>query len=190
MDHFPGRQNAPAVPQRSAQVPQSSPPAEQPYVEATPTPRAHRSVAPAKKSKKSLLPWVGLAVLVLALVGVLAWSLLRGSSVPGVDNGKFQAVFLTNGQVYFGKLKAVNGDYYKLSDIFYLQANGAGQESDNPQEATNSESPNVQLIKLGNEVHGPEDEMVIARGQVLFFENLKSDGKVSSTIDDYTKTKK
>lgn len=190
MDHFPGRQNRSAVPQRSAQAPQSSASAEHPSVEPSHESRTHRGSAPLKKSKKSKLAWVGLAFLVLALVGTLAWMLLRGTSVPGVDSSKYQAVFLTNGQVYFGKLKSVNSDYYKLTNIFYLQASGTEQTSDNPQETTQQENSNVQLIKLGNEVHGPEDTMIIGKEQVLFFENLKPDGKVSDTINNYTKTKK
>jgi hypothetical protein len=45
------------------------------------------------------------------------------------------------------------------------------------------------LIKLGNEVHGPEDSMVIERSQVLFFENLKNDGKVVDSINKYQNKK-
>lgn len=190
MDHFPGRQNRAAAPQRSAQAPQSSATVEQPYAEASVEPRGHRGV-PVKKSKKSkLFTWLGVALLVLALAGLLGWTYLRGATVPGVDSNKYQAVFLTNGQVYFGKLKGMGGGYYKLTNIFYLQASGTEQKSDNPQETTQSENSNVQLIKLGNEVHGPEDSMIVGKEQVLFFENLKADGKVSSTIADYEKTKK
>ena len=57
-------------------------------------------------------------------------------------------------------------------------------DANNPQKTADANS-NVQLIKLGNEIHGPEDNMIIARDQVLFFENLKNDGKVSATIKDY-----
>ncbi len=42
-----------------------------------------------------------------------------------------------------------------------------------------------QLIKLGEEVHGPEDAMIINRDQVLFYENLKPGGKVSQLIQNY-----
>jgi hypothetical protein len=77
----------------------------------------------------------------------------------------------------------------KLSDIYYLQAQAAANESENPQE-TSSKSSDVQLIKLGNEVHGPEDEMIISKDQILFFENLKTDGKVSDSIKQYQSQKK
>jgi hypothetical protein len=38
------------------------------------------------------------------------------------------------------------------------------------------------LTKLGGEIHGPEDLMVINRSQILFVENLKPSGEVSKAI--------
>ena len=75
----------------------------------------------------------------------------------------------------------------KMTDIFYLQNQGstnARADSSNPQEAS-SDQNNVQLVKLGKEIHGPEDEMIISRDQVLFYENLKTDGKVAQSIEKY-----
>jgi hypothetical protein len=111
-----------------------------------------------------------------------------------IDSSKYQAVFLTNGQVYFGKLQKSVDNYYKLTDVFYLQATQAKTDSTNEADAQNpqttSSQAGVQLIKLGNEVHGPEDSMVIDRSQVLFIENLKKDGKVVDSIDKYKKENK
>ena len=39
--------------------------------------------------------------------------------------------------------------------------------------------------ELGGELHGPEDVMYVSREQVLFWENLKDDGKVATAIKDY-----
>ena len=131
---------------------------------------------------KFLLP---LLVVVLLVAGVFGY-MQFGPSLIAKD--QYQAVFLTNGQVYFGKLSRSSGSYYKLSNVFYLQTTtGNDEESNNPQEA--GANPDVQLIKLGNEVHGPEDSMVIERSQVLFFENLKDDGKVVSSIKQYQEKK-
>ena len=101
-----------------------------------------------------------------------------------IDSSKYQAVFFTNGQVYFGKLKNQGSDYLHLSDVYYLQTN-ADATSENPQQSTSTDQGNVQLIKLGDEIHGPEDEMIISKDQVLFYENLKTDGKVSQSIQEY-----
>lgn len=127
---------------------------------------------------------IAIAVVVLGAGGWFAWSHLRG--VPGIESDKYQAVFFTNGQVYFGKLHKVDSEYMKLTDVYYLQTQSSevdSTDSENPQDSTSSESNNVQLIKLGSEIHGPEDAMIISKDQVLFFENLKPKGKVSQTIE-------
>lgn len=128
-------------------------------------------------------------VLALAVAGWFLWSKTHAS--PGIDTNKYQAVFFTNGQVYFGKLQSFNGEYMKLTDIYYLQSQQAAEEnkdSKNPQQ-TSSDQGNVQLIKLGDEIHGPEDEMIVSKEQVLFYENLKADGKVAKSIEQHKSTK-
>jgi hypothetical protein len=71
-----------------------------------------------KKSSKKRFTWP-LIIAVIILVGVLGWlvwSKLQPSG-PAIDSSKYQAVFFTNGQVYFGKLQAAGSDYMKLTDI-------------------------------------------------------------------------
>lgn len=91
-----------------------------------------------------------------------------------VNSSEFQAVFLTNNQTYFGKIKGISNDAITLSNVYYLQ----GQQS-----TSNSQQPN--LVKLGNEVHGPEDMMHISRAQLLYWENMKNDSKITKAISDY-----
>ena len=138
--------------------------------------------------KKILLP-IGIAVvvIVIALVGWFAWSNSHASTATAIDSSKYQAVFFTNGQVYFGKLQSFNSESLKLTDIYYLQTQSADASSTNPQK-TSTDQNNVQLIKLGDEIHGPEDEMIISKDQVLFYENLKPDGKVAQSIANYKKS--
>lgn len=140
---------------------------------------------PKKKQQKQKL-FVIIGVVLLISVGVWASYLaLRNSSVSShIEGNKYQAVFFTNGQVYFGKLNPLAGGYMKLEDIYYLQTKSS-VNSDNPQETAENNSNDVELIKLGNEIHGPEDEMIISKDQVLFFENLKEDSSVSKTIKSY-----
>lgn len=108
------------------------------------------------------------------------------SADTAVKSKQFQAVFLTNGQVYFGKVSQVDSGYVKLTNIYYLQvtssANGAQTVQPKSSDASNQQ---VSLAKLGGELHGPEDTMFISRQQVLFWENLKGDGKVAKAIADY-----
>jgi hypothetical protein len=143
-------------------------------------------VEPPKKNKKSLILKIAGLLIAGALLAGLVYAYKTSVGVP-IESGKYQAVFLTNGQVYFGKLHRA-GEYYKLTDVYYLQATQSSSESSssNPQQAAQANS-GVQLIKLGNEVHGPEDAMIIDKSQVLFFENLKNDGKVVDSISKYQK---
>lgn len=97
-----------------------------------------------------------------------------------VDNSKKQAVFLTNGQVYFGQIKNINEQYLDLQDIYYLNS-----QNSNSSNSSNSTPTSFSLVKLGCELHGPMDEMVINRAQVSFWENLSTTGKVAKAIDQW-----
>jgi hypothetical protein len=147
----------------------------------------HRNQSPKNKFKIIAIAIAGLILLGALVLGGLF--LYRSSTGAAIDSSKYQAVFFTNGQVYFGKLQSVNSSYMKLTDIFYLQTQ-TDDTSKNPQATTDKQSSDVQLVKLGNEVHGPVDEMIISKDQVLFFENLKKDGKVSDSITKYQNQKK
>jgi hypothetical protein len=156
------------------------------------TAQSHVTNAPNKKGKLSrrkqkLIAGIIGAALLIAIVLLSGWFLNRSSTAATIDGNKYQAVFFTNGQVYFGKLKQVNSSYFKLTDVFYIQAQEAEAkeaDSENPQQ-TSTNSTDIRLIKLGSEVHGPDDEMIISKDQILFFENLKKDGKVSDSIVKY-----
>ncbi|TAL14614.1 hypothetical protein EPN95_02320 [Patescibacteria group bacterium] len=145
--------------------------------------RAHRIGGLRHKRRPGVIALVSAAVIVIiAVIVMTVLYFMQSATAATIDSSKYQAVFFTNGQVYFGKLQTLNSGYMKLTDIFYLQASSS---STNPQETTTQTATDVQLIKLGSEVHGPDDEMIINKDQVLFFENLKSDGKVSTSISKY-----
>lgn len=140
------------------------------------------------KFKKNRLKFVliTIGIIILVAIVVIGGLFIYGSSTgSNIESNKYQAVFLTDGQVYFGKLHTLNGDYMKLTNIYYLQTKATS--STNPQQTTSQAATNVQLIKLGNEIHGPEDEMIINKSQIMFFENLKNAGKVSTLIERQNK---
>ncbi len=130
-----------------------------------------------------------LTLAVLVTSGVFGYQALQkaGSTVSGdVQEDRFQAVFLTNGQVYFGKLSNVEGNYIKLKNIYYLQVQQAVQPStSNPEQQSDTSDSQVSLTKLGKELHGPTDQMFISRSEVLFWENLEKDSTVVKAIADY-----
>lgn len=129
------------------------------------------------------------AILVIALISALGWAIsshLKNSNT-GIDSSKHQAVFLSTGQVYFGKLEPMNNNYMKLTDVFYIQSGGSAtadtSSGESPEDVDSSAS--MQLIKLGEEVHAPEDQIVVNKEHVLFYENIRPEGRVSKLIEDY-----
>jgi hypothetical protein len=122
--------------------------------------------------------WLLLALFLIA-AGVLFWRNHAAGS-----NAAYQAVFLNNGQVYFGKLSGADEAYASLKDVYYLQVapaqSGGAQSGQLP-------SSSINLVKLGSELHGPTDAMRINRMNILFIEDLKPDSKVVQAIGDMKK---
>jgi hypothetical protein len=115
------------------------------------------------------------AILLAALViaaAIIQTIILR----PVASDGRagIYAVFLSNNQVYFGKIDKESEAKMWLKNIYYIQQPKPGEKADD-----------ISLLKLGNELHGPEDMMEINRSQILFIEKLKEDGKVAKAIQSY-----
>jgi hypothetical protein len=96
--------------------------------------------------------------------------LFAPSAAEVIDRNAYQAVFLTNGSTYFGKLEEQGDQWFVLSDVFYISA---------------ADQTGTQLIKRGSEPQGPKDPMIIPKSQILFIENLRDDGDVVSTIKKF-----
>ena len=128
--------------------------------------------------KKSGMGWLLMIILIIVLLGVL-WFLGKNLGYIGGSTGgsEYQAVFLSNNQVYFGKVNNSTGEYATLTDIFYLQVSQPLQPSQ-----PNSQ---VNLVKLGDELHGPADIMEINRDHILFIEDLKPESQVVKAIEQY-----
>ena len=127
-------------------------------------------------------------VLVGAVFLVVAASVALLGNKPAneekyVTASAYQAVFLNNGQVYFGKISTLNSRYIDMADVFYLTQNTAAATS-----STTSANSDYTLVKLGcQQIHFPKDQMLINREQVTFWENLSDDGKVVKSIKEFKK---
>lgn len=127
-----------------------------------------------------------ITALVAALLIVISTSDKSDSSSKEaklVNSSEMQAVFLTNGQVYFGNIKSIDDQSIQLSNIYYLTTNTQVQPNQN--QASAASNTGVQLVKLGCELHAPEDSMTINRSQVTFWENLKTTGQVAAAVKTY-----
>lgn len=150
------------------------------------------AAAPTKRQKsgRDMIKGLRLAQIALLfsatiLVVAVVWYLALGGNTKSeqsyVDDSKLQAVFLNGGQVYFGKIGDLNGKFMSMSNIYYLRVNQQVQ----PNQSTTTGNNDVSLVKLGCELHGPQDSMVINREQVIFWENLKDDGQVAKAVKEY-----
>ena len=143
-------------------------------------------------SKKLGIKKVSIIVgsLVIIAGGILLYVFLT-SPMRTIDKSGYQALFLTNNQVYFGKITGITKDYVALRDIFYLQTQQSVQSTTSPDGSVQSANNNgsnqklLSLAKLGNEIHGPKDAMYVPRDQILYWENLNNSGRVAKAISDY-----
>jgi hypothetical protein len=115
------------------------------------------------------LVWIiaGLLVIVLAVLHIFL--ALHTSSVS--FSTPYQAVLLTNGSVYFGKMQSYGTSHPVLTDVFYVQS------SMNPE---TKQTTNV-LVKRGKELHAP-DRMYLNPSQIILVEPVGPTSKVAQLI--------
>lgn len=121
------------------------------------------------------------AVIILIVLGYGALKMGVGQPLvpPKNDEAKegYTAVFLDNDQVYFGKL-STSGQVIVLKDIYYIRLNQPQPQKEGEDQA----QPQLSLVKLGDQIHGPVDEMRVNADHVLFVERLKDDSTVVKAI--------
>lgn len=121
------------------------------------------------------------AVLVLVLLNLVLIAIMLSVKINLnsddlsriIDFNTYQAIFLSNDQIYFGRLKSESqkSEYLTLTDVYYVKV---GEDSIGT------------LVKLGQiEPHRPTNEMIINRNHILFWENLSLDSPVVRTIQGY-----
>lgn len=113
-------------------------------------------------------------VIVIFIIFILIFSFFGDKTKTKKREISWQAVFLTNGQVYFGKISEEDEREIILRNIYYLRTAESFQQGKEPVEFS--------LIKLGEELHGPVDEMRINRNHILFLESLRNDSRVVQAI--------
>ena len=96
-----------------------------------------------QQPRHSLMASGLILLLIFALAGLLA-GCSGGSDLSFTT--EYQAIFLDNGQVLFGKLGDVGTDYLSLHDVYYIQRHV---------EPEKKEAMNL-LVRLGSEWHAPD----------------------------------
>lgn len=102
---------------------------------------------------------------------------VSGKKESASFNNGYYAVYLSNNQVYFGRIVNDQDPYLVMTDIYYFRQRNLPAED------------KVQLIKLGNELHGPEDKIYFNKSQVAFTQQLKEDSQIVKAMIKYQEEK-
>ena len=125
-----------------------------------------------KNYGKTVLKWLAVLAILLLLwkLSVLSLNFLGGrQDFSKIDKNKLQVVFLSNNQTYFGHILEITDDYLVLDKVYYFKvAPGQAQQ--------------FNLVKLSDEIYGPEDLMHIPNNQITFWQNLRDDSQVTKII--------
>jgi hypothetical protein len=102
-------------------------------------------------------------------------SLLLAGCAPSASPHKFtsayQAVFIDNGQVFFGKLEQMGGEYPLLRDVFTVQ---------NQADPATKEIKSA-LVRRSAELHGP-DYMLLNAKHIVAIEPVGENSRVAQVI--------
>jgi len=134
-----------------------------------PSPAA--SEAASKNGRTKLIIWCVVCLLIGLFLGhVVTFHWMR-RDLGRTFTTPYQAVQLTNGAVYYGKLSGYGTRNPMLTDVFYIVTK------------TDPETKQVSnlLVKRGKELHGP-DRMWINPNQIVMVEPVGPDSKVAQLI--------
>lgn len=136
---------------------------------------------PAPKVPKSKRRWLILVASIVAaatLIGLAGWWWQSGRALA-VQGDRYQVVVMDDGQVFFGKLRTVSGDFLTLDDAYYTPQ---AIDSKNKDEAANTSNQPLSIIEVGEEVYGPERSLALDKSSVRYWQNLRADSKFVEAI--------
>ena len=131
-------------------------------------------MTPETGTRKGRIFWI-LGCLVCLLLGLfighaVTYHRMRAASSFATP---YQAVLLSNGAVYYGKLSGYGGGHPVLTEVFYILTKT---------DPDNKQVTNV-LVKRGKELHGP-DRMYLNASQIVFVEPVGPGSKVAQLINE------
>ena len=119
------------------------------------------------RALRRLTPW-----LLVVAAAALSAATVDPAALPFSGTEKVSAVFLLDGQAYFGHLDDVPwSDSVTLTDVYYLE----------DARKTTSDLA-VGLLKRGGELHQPADGMRIRRDKILGIERVSLDSPLARAI--------
>jgi hypothetical protein len=114
-----------------------------------------------------------IAALVVLLAATFLFVRWWDFTLPALG-ARYQAVFLANGQTYFGHYLDRLGPYVKVENAFYIQQAPTAEEG---------QTPESRIIRRGSELHQPLPFVLIPKSAILFVEDLRQDSQVALFMD-------
>jgi hypothetical protein len=116
--------------------------------------------------------WIVLGLVVfLAVFALVRW---WDFTIPSAGGARYQAVFLVNGQTYFGHYLDRLGPYVKIENAFYITQAPTTDEG---------QTPDSRIVRRGNELHRPLPYVLIPKSAILFVEDLRADSQVAQFME-------
>ncbi len=110
-----------------------------------------------------------LIIILLILIATILWLVVRMNDNKTTEYSPYSAVYLSNGEIYFGRLSWFPSP--KLKNVFFIQNN------------QDDENPGLSLQSLKSAFWGPADEIQLNSKEIIFWAKLRSDSQVASLID-------
>ena len=108
---------------------------------------------------------IAVAVFVAGLLVTQWWDF----TLPSSGRAEYQAVFLANGQTYFGRYYDRIGAYAKIEDVYYLQQT----------QGATADTTDTKVVRRGRELHAPAARMLVPKSAILFVEDLTSSSPIA-----------
>lgn len=155
--------------------------------DAIPTAAGAAATRPSGWDAGRLLSLATLGLVVAALI--VAIGALRGTGADGAGQGgaaaleagikadRYQAVYLDNERVYFGKLRAVEGQWFVLRDAFFIRTT----------KAADGKQAGSEVARITEEVADPQQDLLLPADSIDMVQNLRANSSVAAAIDDVVK---
>lgn len=114
-----------------------------------------------------------LAALLVVLIIITVFLVLKLNNNSA--ESKYSAVYLSNGEIYFGKLSWFPSP--RLSEVFFIQRI-AGEEN----------SDQLSLQPFGSVLWGPENKLNLNPKEIIFWTDLRQDSQVVQIIETAKKS--
>ena len=143
---------------------------------------------PPKKDQKAMRFYMLVFMVAVVILGLyLVYSKYISDSTTAVPtisflDEKFYGVFLDDGDIYFGKISDKESVFVTVDEAFYLKIT---QETQTDSNGGIVEVPQLNLVKVGNEIHKPLGNIEIQRSHIVSIQELAPGSEVIKVMKSY-----